>query len=479
VEHRPRVEPAARERGTTGNSGIIWEGANTISFRDPYHQIGSAGWGCRGILAMGAHFFCIGSRVVSGMAFNQITEGDVVTADGWQGCGFYEDYKSFAQVLTHEIGHTVGFDHSRDASAIMYATVHFDGRCAALAGSDKAGVVFAYPAGGLGAPSTFTISVVRAGSGTGTVTSTPAGITCGTDCSQAYEVGTPVTLKATVPAGSRFAGWSGGCTSAATTCTVTLSANLSVTATFTAMSPADLVVTAIADPPPTAATPGGRFGVHDTVSNAGEVTALTSRVSYFLSTTGSATGGMALTGTRSVPSLVSGRQSSGSATVTIPASTPSGTYVLVGCADTANSTPETAEGNNCHASAGHIAIARPDLHVATLSAPPPSAARGKKFGVTDTTRNEGLVPAPATVTRYYLSTSSTWSASALALTGSRSVPTLGPGAGSTGSLQVTVPAATPPGTYYLIACADGANRLTETSKANNCLAASARLAVAP
>ncbi len=39
------------------------------------------------------------------------------------------------------------------------------------------------------APITYALTVTKAGTGTGTVTSSPAGISCGADCSQAYASG--------------------------------------------------------------------------------------------------------------------------------------------------------------------------------------------------------------------------------------------------------------------------------------------------
>ena len=45
-------------------------------------------------------------------------------------------------------------------------------------------------------PSTPTLSVSRSGSGSGTVTSSPSGISCGSDCTQTYTAGTKVTLTA-------------------------------------------------------------------------------------------------------------------------------------------------------------------------------------------------------------------------------------------------------------------------------------------
>ena len=77
-----------------------------------------------------------------------------------------------------------------------------------------------------------TLSVVRAGAGTGSVSSNPAGISCGTDCSEPYADNTSVTLTAAAAGGSTFAGWAGCDTVSGTTCTVTMTASRTVTATF-------------------------------------------------------------------------------------------------------------------------------------------------------------------------------------------------------------------------------------------------------
>lgn len=75
------------------------------------------------------------------------------------------------------------------------------------------------------------LTVVKAGSGAGTVTSTPSGIDCGTDCVESYAFNTAVTLNATPAAGSRFVSWSGACTGTGS-CGATMDASKSVTATF-------------------------------------------------------------------------------------------------------------------------------------------------------------------------------------------------------------------------------------------------------
>jgi Fe-S cluster biogenesis protein NfuA len=71
------------------------------------------------------------------------------------------------------------------------------------------------------------------GTGTGTVTSSPAGINCGADCTEEYDHGTEVTLTAVSGANTKAVAWS-GCASNPTPseCKVTMSAAKGVTATF-------------------------------------------------------------------------------------------------------------------------------------------------------------------------------------------------------------------------------------------------------
>jgi protein MpaA len=74
--------------------------------------------------------------------------------------------------------------------------------------------------------------VALAGTGSGTVTSSPAGIDCGSTCSAVFPSGTEVSLTATPASGSTFAGWSGAGCLGTGSCQVTMSAAESVTATF-------------------------------------------------------------------------------------------------------------------------------------------------------------------------------------------------------------------------------------------------------
>lgn len=84
---------------------------------------------------------------------------------------------------------------------------------------------------GSDSPGVFALSVSKAGTGTGIVTSSPSGISCGSTCSANYASGTSVTLTAAASSGSAFGGWSGAC-SGTGNCTVSMTAARAVTATF-------------------------------------------------------------------------------------------------------------------------------------------------------------------------------------------------------------------------------------------------------
>lgn len=81
------------------------------------------------------------------------------------------------------------------------------------------------------------LTVERAGAGVGAVGSSPAGISCGPfghACSAPFVKDTEVTLQAVPDTGSAFTGWSGGGCSGTGTCTVTMTGDITVTATFAA-----------------------------------------------------------------------------------------------------------------------------------------------------------------------------------------------------------------------------------------------------
>jgi len=82
--------------------------------------------------------------------------------------------------------------------------------------------------------------------GQGSVTSSPAGISCRPTCSHAFDYNTPVTLTARPAFGTEyvFDGWGGACAGDNYTCQVTMNQPRSVTARFASL------ISSISTPPP-------------------------------------------------------------------------------------------------------------------------------------------------------------------------------------------------------------------------------------
>lgn len=93
------------------------------------------------------------------------------------------------------------------------------------------------------APTIYALTVMRLGTGAGTVATATTGVTavpvidCGTKCSALFPIGSTVTLKAAVSPGSSLSSWR-GCTSAVgDTCNVSILSSVTVSATFDALLP--------------------------------------------------------------------------------------------------------------------------------------------------------------------------------------------------------------------------------------------------
>jgi hypothetical protein len=87
------------------------------------------------------------------------------------------------------------------------------------------------------------LRVTKKAAGGGTVTTTPKGVVCGSDCLHAYRAGKTVTLVAQPEANSNFTGWGGACSGAAPTCTVEMRRARRVVAFFDPASSFTLSVT--------------------------------------------------------------------------------------------------------------------------------------------------------------------------------------------------------------------------------------------
>jgi PKD domain/Divergent InlB B-repeat domain len=89
------------------------------------------------------------------------------------------------------------------------------------------------------------LKVAKNGTGTGTVTSSPAGISCGSECQANFNLGTVITLTGTSDPGSKAVVWEScpGTVNGSNQCEVTMSAAKEAKATFEATSSFQLVVT--------------------------------------------------------------------------------------------------------------------------------------------------------------------------------------------------------------------------------------------
>jgi uncharacterized repeat protein (TIGR03803 family) len=204
---------------------------------------------------------------------------------------------------------------------------------------------------------------------------------------------------------------------------------------------------------------GTTITVHDTTKNSSSAPVRSSVTYFYLSSTPDGSG--LLVGSRSVKGLKAGTSFSGSTSVTIPSDTPTGTYWIIAKADGPDQVHESDEGNNTLAK--KIAIG-PNLKLAAVTAPS-TAVRGTTITIGDTTLNAGGGSDDvSTSTRFYLSTTSTGLTRAL---GQRTIPTLGAAGSSTGTTTVTIPADVAPGAYFIVAHADDANALAETSEGDN------------
>jgi M6 family metalloprotease-like protein len=104
----------------------------------------------------------------------------------------------------------------------------------AVSGISAAGPVMEFDFSGGAIPVSFTLSVSKNGSGT--VSSSPVGISCGTSCSADFSSGTRVTLSAVPATGWTFSGWDGIC-SGTGSCVAIMTSDKTATASFTAVLP--------------------------------------------------------------------------------------------------------------------------------------------------------------------------------------------------------------------------------------------------
>ncbi|MBX3023309.1 matrixin family metalloprotease [bacterium] len=219
-------------------------GGNRIVFNDPFNEI-SDPTSCGGVLAVGG--FCASSetKTVNGTSFRRIRVGKISFNNGWSSCLGWNRC-NLSEVATHELGHTLGFGHATDVTATMYASAHFDGRCASLRSDDLNALLFVYPSMASPAPTSTPLPPTA----TPTPTSPPPTATWTRTPTATVPTATPtrtLTATPTVPAA-----------------TATATRTFTATRTPTSTSPPTATATASATATETS-TPRPRHGVRGRV----------------------------------------------------------------------------------------------------------------------------------------------------------------------------------------------------------------------
>ena len=156
----------------------------------------------------------VGIRQLANAAVISITWNDnSINEDGFRverRIGAAGTYQRLADVGTNVVTYT---DNSvSNSTTYCYRVAAFNSRGSSSYSNENCATtptVTTTPTTPTTPTASFTVAVSRTGNGRGTVTSSPAGIKCSNDCSEAYAQGTVVILTAVAANGSIFAGWSG------------------------------------------------------------------------------------------------------------------------------------------------------------------------------------------------------------------------------------------------------------------------------
>jgi hypothetical protein len=153
---------------------------------------------------------------------------DINESGGWDNVNKKVKWGPFFDPTNRTLTYKATPPSGETGAKTFSGTVSLDGTNVAMGGDSTLGICTAQQ---------YTLSVSKSGTGSGTVTSSPAGINCGDDCSETYTKVQKVKLTAKADTNSGFDGWSGGGCSGTKTCQVNVNGEIIVTASFAAKIP--------------------------------------------------------------------------------------------------------------------------------------------------------------------------------------------------------------------------------------------------
>lgn len=204
------------------------------------------------------------------------------------------------------------------------------------------------------------------------------------------------------------------------------------------------------------------------VKNIGGAATTAAALSIYLSSNTTLGSADTFLGTTTLPIIQAGQQASVTLTnLSIPATQATGRYYLLAFADSQRNVTEANESNNiANAAIDIIATPIADLTIPNLSGVPSNAKAGDTTTLSLTVKNGGTADAATSSTAFYLSKSSTPTASDVLL-GKLTTPLLKAGASTNQTKAITIPTGTTPGAYTLHVVADDGKTITEADEGNN------------
>ncbi|MBL8151113.1 MAG: hypothetical protein JNN15_14395 [Blastocatellia bacterium] len=244
--------------------------------------------------------------------------------------------------------------------------------------------------------------------------------------------------------------------------------NNSASTAVTIISQPDLVVSGLTIRP-VSVNPGDLITAEFAVTNQGSAIATAHINEVRLSTDNIITSNDILLGSRTSGQIAAGSGAQFSIDLRVPNNTTPGVYFVGVVIDAGAIVTETNEANNI--SFTQITVSgEVDLAITQLTLSPTSGSPGSQVALAVSLTNRGSLASPATAVEFRFSTDQNIS-STDTLLGTVMSSVLNPGQSSTLNLNVTIPASTLPGIFFIGATVDPDNSITESSEANNSSAA--------